>query len=262
MIPTELNGVPVRLYLPEPGRNTPLPVILYLHGGGWVIGNLNTCAKFAGLLAKKSGMIVISVDYRLAPEHPAPAAGNDVTAVLTACRKPLLLPTGWQNDPEQIFLAGDSAGATLAAAAALDEHQKSGRSPSGVLLFYPVTDMNANESESMHDFARGFAMDRDVLLSFYHAYQPDQQQWQKPEFSILNADLSAFPPALIVTCQLDILRDQGRSLAQKLKQLQRQLDYREYQGATHIFITVPGLQRYFNQALNDAVDFLKKNQSR
>lgn len=257
---TTLNGVPVRIYFPEEALKKPLKTILYLHGGGWVIGNLKTCSRFCGALSAAGRVIVIAVDYRLAPEYPYPAALDDVMHVLEAVRSSVpILPSGIKNDPERIFLAGDSAGGNLAAVAALKEYDQTGRTPAGVLLFYPVTDISDRTSPSRRRYGKGYALDADVMDVFIDCYLPAGESIQEIRYlSPLKTDLSCFPPALIVTAEYDILHDQGCAFAEALKQSRRSVIHHDYKGAVHIFITVSGMDSFFQRAVHDAVAFLRE----
>ncbi len=260
---TTLNGVPVRIYHPEKAPEKPLKTVLYLHGGGWVIGNLKTCSRFCGELCAAEKVIVIAVDYRLAPEHPYPAALEDVMRVLQAARSPLPdLPDDIKNDPERIFLAGDSAGGNLAAAAALKEYDQTGKTPAGVLLFYPVTDLSDRNSLSRQRYGKGYALDADLMDAFLDCYLPAGKQTHEIRYlSPLKTDLSSFPPALIVTSEYDILHDQGCAFAEALKQKKRRVIHHDYKGAVHIFITVPGMDSFFRRAVHDAASFLREFKS-
>ncbi len=256
---TELNGAPVRIYVPGSAAGETRKTLLYLHGGGWVLGSRKTCSRFCGALCAKAKVLVIAVEYRLAPEHPYPAALEDTMRVLQAVRSPLSLPFGVKNDTGAVFLAGDSAGGNLAAAAALKEFDQRGNTPSGVLLFYPVTDLADRTSASRLRWGRGFALDADVMDAFLDCYLPAGKAIRSPRYlSPLHTDLSAFPPALIVTAEFDILHDQGVAFAEALKREKRFVIHHDYRGAVHIFITMPGMDSLFRRAVEDAADFLNQ----
>lgn len=254
---TEWNGVPVRIYCPEKAKGKTLKTVLYLHGGGWVIGNLKTCSRFCGELSLTADAIVIAVDYRLAPEHPYPAALDDVMKILKAARSPLPLPFGIKNDTKQVFLAGDSAGGNLSAAAALREYDRDKRTPAGLILFYPAVDLTDRDSASMKKYGKGYALDSDIMNAFIDCYLPGDRRLRAGRYvSPLKTDLSVFPPSLIVTAEFDVLHDQGKAFAEKLGKAGRRVIHRDYKGATHIFITVPGMDTFFNRAVKDAAEFL------
>jgi len=258
---TTVGGVPVRIYLPEKAKGKTLPLVIYLHGGGWVLGSRNTCSRFCGALTGRAGVIAIAVDYRLAPEHPYPAALEDVMSVLTDCRSPLVLPLGIRIDTRRIYLAGDSAGGNLAAAAVLKEYDRKKRLPAGLILIYPAMDLTDTTSASMKMYGKGYALDSDVMNAFIDCYVPQGTGLRSNRYvSPLKTDLSAFPPSLIITSEFDILHDQGKAFAEKLKRNGHRTVYRNYKGATHIFVTMPGMDTFFNRAVQDSTEFIHKKE--
>ena len=235
LIPRSSPGpIPARLYRADLS-DAPAPVLVFYHGGGWVIGDLDVydslCAEIAGVL----GMTVVSVDYRLAPEHAFPAAAEDCLAA-----------TAWvTNSPAEIghpvtgiVPAGDSAGGNLAAIVCQEQH---GRLPVPILaqwLIYPGVDMTANTG-SMVDFADGYLLTGGGMAWFTLHYM-GSQDLTNLRASPLFADLAGQPPALVYTCSLDPLRDQGRAYAAKLIAAGVPTVFREAKGQIHGSITLRG----------------------
>lgn len=214
--------IDVRLYSPD--QNCAGPVVLYLHGGGWVVGSLASHDSFCRHLAEHLQCRVVSVDYRLAPEHPFPAAYDDCAAALawvTSSPAKLGLPV------QQVAIAGDSAGGGLAASLAL---RPTGPALCAVLLLYPVTDLS-RRAASYESFASGYLLEADDMAYFIAAYVPDNALRGDPRVSpLLAQDLSHLPACVVLTCGADVLRDEGRAFAARLAE----------QGVTHTFIEAPG----------------------
>ena len=244
------EGLPIRLY------RTPGPVrvlVLYLHGGGWVLGSIQRCSSFCAELALKTGAAVAAPDYRLAPEAPWPAALDDVLAAYN------YLTTNaddYNIDPDRLVLAGDSAGGQLAATAALKEFETTEEKPAGLILFYPVVTLEPDNRESWKRCGKGFNLDADLMEEFNAAYVPDPAQRKEPLVSPLNAAPESFPPVLLVTAEYDILRDQATDFAAGLRKAGVPVRVRRYRGAVHGFITFPGLEIFFRQGVEDAASFL------
>jgi acetyl esterase len=203
----DADGVPARLYAPA-GTSADSPLLVYFHGGGWVQGSVATHDAGCRLLAHLSGVRVLSVDYRLAPEHPYPAAVQDaVTAYGWAARQAPRLAVG-----------GDSAGGNLAAVVALAARDAPDL-PDAVfqLLIYPVTDL-AEKSDSYRTFTTGYVLTESGMDWFAGKYLPDGARRAEPQASPLRAtDLSGLPPAYVATCVPDVLRDEGEAYAARLR---------------------------------------------
>ncbi|HLU60328.1 MAG TPA: alpha/beta hydrolase [Pseudonocardia sp.] len=198
--------VPVRVYTPTGDRGR---VITYLHGGGWVVGDLDTHDPVCRRVANAVGATVVAVDYRLAPEHPYPAPLDDAMAALawTADRYPGL--------PHVV--AGDSAGASLAAGAALRARDGNGPALAAQLLVYPATDPSMS-TPSMRDNGEGYFLTRADMAWFYDQYLPDRARRGEPHVDLLHApDLAGLPPAVVATAEFDPLRDEGDAYAQRLR---------------------------------------------
>ena len=224
-------AVPTRLYRPQAG---PGPLVVYAHGGGWTIGSLDTHDRICRRLARASGAAVLSVDYRLAPEHPAPAAIDDVVHVLrwVASAPPQLGPA-----PSAVAVAGDSAGGTLAALACLRlRDARSTALPDFQVLVYANTDLSG-PGASMRQKASGWGLDVSAVEFFNRQWVPDQRRWADPAVSPLRAaDLRGLPAALVVTAEHDPLRDQGEAYAGRLREAGVPVHLRREDGLVHNFL--------------------------
>ena len=232
---------PLRARLYRPSVTASAPLIVYFHGGGFVLGSYDTHDRNARRLAIASGAIVVSVNYRLAPEHPFPAGPADADAALADL---LARAAGLGADPNRVFVAGDSAGATLAIAAVLPGIGERARQPAGLIAFYPVTDMTAiGVGESYRAFGDGSAgLSTADMLWFRGLYAPDPDSWNDPRCSPLAADLAdlaALPPTLVVTAAYDVLAQDGALFAARLGAAGVAVTHRHVQSVNHGFIGVP-----------------------
>lgn len=194
-------------------QHGPAPIIVYLHGGGWVVGSLDTHDATCRVLARASGCVVVSVDYRLAPEHPYPAGLDDAE---TAFREIHHEPHRFGGIPGAIAVMGDSAGANLAAALCLRTRAQ-GPAPVAQLLIYPAVDLRLTQP-SIETFAEGFLLTKDDLVWYREQYLPDLAMSADPEVSPLLADLTGLPPAGVWTAGFDPLRDEGHAFAAALRE--------------------------------------------
>jgi acetyl esterase len=209
------GDIPVRLYVPH-AAETPGPLLVYFHGGGWVQGSIATHDASCRLLAHFSGVRVLSVDYRLAPEHPYPAAVEDaISAYAYAADHAATLGA----DPARLAVGGDSAGGNLAAVTALAARDDE-RLPDVAfqLLLYPVTDV-VEQSASYATFPDGFLLTASGMEWFISKYLPDPARRAEPDASPLRApSLAGLPPAYVATCLPDVLRDEGEAYARRLRE--------------------------------------------
>lgn len=207
------HDTPVRLY--RPSASGPAPVIIFLHGGGWVAGGLDTHDALSRRLASATGCVVVSVDYRLAPEHPFPAGLDDVAAVLEWTHASI---GDWSGDPKRIALAGTSAGGNLAAAAALRARDSGGPEVALQVLLYPVVDSEM-AGFSYVENARGYSLETRLMHWFWDQYVPDEARRTDPYASPRHAtDLRGLPATIIMTTELDPLRDEGEAYAARLRE--------------------------------------------
>ncbi|WP_018185339.1 alpha/beta hydrolase [Kaistia granuli] len=232
--------LPARLYRPAPGDATP-PLVVYFHGGGFVLGSYDTHDRNARRIVNAAGAVVVSVNYRLAPEHPFPAGAEDaLAAVLDLAARAEALGA----DPARVFIAGDSAGATLAISAAFSGRGGRGPALSGVIAFYPVTDMTAiGSGVSYESFGDGsVGLSEADMIWFRDLYAPDPADWADPRCSPLTmglADLAEFPPTLVITAAYDVLAEDGALFAARLDAAGAPVSYHHVQGVNHGFIGAP-----------------------
>ncbi|WP_119680631.1 alpha/beta hydrolase [Indioceanicola profundi] len=231
--PGPAGPLPVRLYTPT--RLVGGAVVVFFHGGGWVIGDLESHDGFCGEMAEILGLRVVAVDYRLAPEHPFPAAHEDC---LAAARWVAGSPKALGGAVEGIALAGDSAGGNLAAATALQLRGDAGVRVLAQFLIYPATDM-MEASESHRLFGEGYLLERGDMEFFGNAYYPRPEDRADPRASLIRApDLSGLPPAVVLTCGLDPLRDEGRAFAARLIVSGVEVHFHEAPSQIHGVITM------------------------
>jgi acetyl esterase len=227
-------AIPLRVYRPAGvAETTALPAYVYFHGGGWVIGDLETHDVLCRQLTAASGASVVSVDYRLAPEHKFPAAADDAWA---ATRWIVAHAGELGLDASRLAVGGDSAGGNLAAVVALMARDAGGPGIRLQVLIYPVTDV-MRETRSYEDFAEGYMLTRDSMrwfIAHYLTSKDDAHDWR---VSPLRApSLAGLPPALIVTAGNDPLRDEGEMYAGRLRDAGVLVDYVCYGGMIHGFV--------------------------
>ena len=246
--------VPIRRY--SSGKETPVPIVIYFHGGGWVMGDLDTHDNVCRLLAKKTGAMVISVDYRLAPEHPFPAAFDDAYTALEWVAQNAGAMGG---DPDRIFVAGDSAGANLAAAICLAARDRKGPAICGQALAYPATDLSTFDRSSYQNFAEGYYLTRTYMKEFRNRYLPEIEDRSKPYASpLLASNLDHLPPALIITAQFDVLRDEGDAFAGRLGAAGVPVLASRYNGMIHGFLSMDRLLPQAGRATDEIADFVHR----
>src|SRR4051794_796899 len=211
-IPGPAGPVPVRVY--RPSDETSLPLLLWFHGGGWVTGNLDTHDQVCRLLCDEVDAVVVSVDYRLAPEAKFPAAADDC---MSAYEWALAHADEVGADPERIAIGGDSAGGNLAAVVALCARHEGLRQPRMQLLVYPVTDYEF-DSPAMIDNGKGYFLEAESMRWFYDHYASSPLDFEHWRFSPLRApEVAGVAPAVVVTAEFDPLRDQGENYGRRLQ---------------------------------------------
>lgn len=234
VIPGPAGVIPARHYRPVNGDGAPL--LVFYHGGAMVVGDLETHDDACRLICRDGGLHVLSVDYRLAPEHKAPASVDDAFAAFNWA---LDNATELGADPRRVAVGGDSAGANLAAVVSLRarDRDRDGRLPSLQVLFYPVTDWGA-QTRSRALFGDGFFLTSgDLKFGFEKYLVGADVDAADPQVSpLLAEDLSGLPPALVLTAGFDPLRDEGRQYADALRMAGVQVDHREFDSLIHGFI--------------------------
>jgi acetyl esterase/lipase len=250
------DSIPIRTYRPrDVAAGTPLPALVYFHGGGWVIGDLDTHDVLCRSLTAEAGIMVISVDYRLAPEHKFPAAADDAWA---ATRWIVANAERLGIDARRLAVGGDSAGGTLAAVVALMARDAGAPAIAFQVLLYPVTDIGT-QTASYRQFADGYLLTRDGMLWFFDHYLASKDQAGDWRASPLRASsLKGLPPALIVTAGFDPLRDEGEAYARALRDADVRADYVCYGGMIHGFAPMGRLIDTGNRAVSHIAASLRE----
>jgi acetyl esterase len=245
-IPEPGGEIPVRVYTPE-GRG-PFPILVYFHGGGWVVGDLETQDADCRTIANAAGCIVVSVDYRLAPEHKFPAAADDAyQATVWVAENGARL--GGDGAPPAV--GGTSAGGNLAAVVALMARDRGGPVLACQLLTVPVTD-HESATDSYCENGEGYVLTDEEMGWFWDHYLATPEDGVHPYASPLRApDCSGLPPALVQAAEYDPLRDEGRAYADKLRAAGVPVTYRCYEGMLHMVLGP--------EAMTDAVSFLREH---
>lgn len=248
-----------RLYRPVACGKDPIPVLVYLHGGGWCFGSINSCAAFCASLALCADVAVLAVDYPLAPEHPYPEALDSCLDALDFIHANA---ERYKLDTSAVSVGGDSAGGNLAIATALKLIDAPCRiSLKSLVLFYPVLRAWNDKSPSWEKYAVGYALDGGIMEAFNQAYVGAYDP-KMPLISPLCADagsLAKLPPTLIINAERDILCSQGEDMSRCLEKAGASVRREVFDGAVHLFITVSGQPTAFNRAVELTGEFLKTN---
>jgi acetyl esterase len=230
-VPGPAGPIPVRVYRGE-GAPTPAPAIVFFHGGGWVIGSLETHDNFCRALANRAQAVLVAVDYRLAPESRYPAAADDCYAV---ARWVAEHGAELGVDGARIAVAGDSAGGNLSAAVALMARDRGAPRLRHQVLIYPVTDPDF-ERASYRENAEGYLLTREGMMWFWDHYVPDVARRDEAYASPLRAEkLGGVAPATVLTAEFDPLRDEGEAYAERLRDAGVPTTLRRYDGQIHGF---------------------------
>ena len=251
MIPGPGGEMAIRIYRAKPGT---LPVLMYVHGGGFVVGNLDTHDPPLRELAHQSGCAVIAVDYRLAPEHPFPAALDDALAALRWVQDNA---AALGLDAQKIAMGGDSAGGNLTAAACHVLQKTGGQLPVAQLLIYPAVDMH-NLAPSRHTYAQGFFLERELIAMFVRAYVPAPEMTVDPRISpLLAEDFSGQPPALLLTAGFDPLQDEGIAYGRKLVAAGSTVEFVHFPAQIHGVFGMAGAVEDGRRAITACAHFLR-----
>ncbi|HEY6496368.1 MAG TPA: alpha/beta hydrolase [Trebonia sp.] len=244
VIPSQAGGMPARLY--SPSSSAP-GLVVYYHGGGWVVGSLDGWDASVRSLAVASGCDVISVDYRLAPEHAFPAAADDAYDALVWAASQAGPAAG-----RPIVVAGDSAGGNLAAVAALRARDFGGPPVALQVLVYPVVDCDLDRRSYREYDGDEFILNRRDMAWFWDHYAPDPAARANPYASPLRAtSLSGLPPAYMVTAEHDPLRDEGFAYADRLRAARVAVEHRHFGSQIHAFFTFAGVLDDADKAVSD-----------
>lgn len=229
-IPVKGGNIHLRIYTPKTGT-APFPIIVYYHGGGWVIADLNTYDASANGLAEQVGAVVVSVAYRQAPEFKFPTAHNDSYA---AYEWTLKNAASIQGDPKRVAVVGESAGGNLAASVSMMARDKKAMMPLHEVLMYPIAQYDMN-TPSYLQYAAAKPLDKPMMSWFFDQYLPNKAAGNNPMISLTKANLKGLPPTTIILAEIDPLQSDGQMLADKLKADGVAVMLKRYDGVTHEF---------------------------
>jgi acetyl esterase len=247
LIPGPGVDIPVRIYTPT--GSGPFPILVWFHGGGWVVGDLETADPTARYLTVGAKCVVISVDYRLAPETKFPGAADDCYAATVWAAQQA---TRLNGDPSKIAVGGDSAGGNLAAAVALMARDRGGLSLAFQLLVYPVTARDF-DMPSYRQNAEGYGLALDAMRWYWDHYLQHPDDASNPYAAPLVAEnLKGLPPALVITAECDPLRDEGEAFAKRLQAAGVPTTYSRYDGMIHGFFGMTAVLDKGKQAVAEA----------
>ena len=250
-IPGPAGEIPVRVYRDRP-NGEPCPIVLHIHGGGWVINTLDDYDGVCTLLAKLTGAVVVSVDYRLAPEHRYPAAVDDSEA---AARWVIANADEIGGDPSRLAVMGDSAGGNLSAAVAQTLRDE-GTPLRAQVLVYPATDNTLTDSESYIENGDGYILTNAAMVWFLGHYAPDESRRSEPRCSPMLGNLEGLAPAFVLNAGYDPLRDDGRAYTKALRAAGVDVVEVEYPGQVHSFFRYVGLMPESKDAIEKVAEFL------
>ncbi len=241
--------IPIRIYWPAKGGVESMPVVHYIHGGGWVIADLDVYDSSARAIANAANANVVSSHYRQAPEHKFPAAHDDSFA---AYQWVLANAKSLGGDPQAVAVMGESAGGNMAAAVTMMAKQKNVQMPVHQVLIYPVAEY-AFDSASYQENANAKPLGKAGMQWFFKHFLKSPKDGENPLLSIVKAnDLTGLPPATVITAEIDPLRSEGKAYADKLKAAGIKVDYKNYDGVAHEFFgmgaVVPDARRAVKQA--------------
>ncbi len=252
LIPGPAGEIPVRIYRPESAA--PLPVVVYFHGGGWVIGDIASHDTVCHRLAGGVPAVVVSVDYRLAPEHRFPAAVDDGDTAVSWVSEHA---PGFGGDPGRLAVAGDSAGGALATVAARHARDAGGPPVAFQLLVYPATDMTCSLPSHMEN-GNGYLLDTDTMSWFTDHYLGDADRRHPDASPLFAPDLAGLPPALVVTAGFDPLRDEGQAYAERLEHAGVPVTTSCYEGMFHGFYGLDPLLDAARRATAETIAALRE----
>ncbi len=250
-IPTPDGQIPARLYRAD-ARDTDR-LLIYFHGGGWVVGSLTSADTACRFLARHAGVSVLSVDYRLAPEHRFPAAPDDALAAFRFARAQA---EAWGHDPHQIAVGGDSAGGNLAAVLCQDLRTSEEIQPAFQLLFFPVTDLSTKH-RSYREFSDGFFL-TEKQMDWYRDHYLGEHPATDPRVSpLLAEDLAGLPPAYVAVSGFDVLRDEGEAYARRMAAAGVRTALRRHDRLIHAFVNSTGVGHSSREAFLEACGALR-----
>lgn len=235
---SEGREIPVRIFKPD--KSAGFKVLLFFHGGGWVTGNIDSYSHICANMANRIGYPVVSVDYRLAPEHPFPAGADDCYYVT---KEIVTNHSLFKQRPEEVILIGDSAGGNLAAVVSLMARDRGEFLLSKQILLYPSTYHDHSENSpfpSVHENGTGYLLTSKRICDYMDLYVPKEEDRYNPYVApLLSKDLSNQPDTLIITAEYDPLRDEGEAYGMRLQQFGNTVKTERLQGALHGFLSLP-----------------------
>jgi acetyl esterase len=252
-IPGPECEIPIRIYTPD--APAPCPALLYFHGGGWVLCDLDTHDVVCMAIAHRAGAVVVAVDYRLSPEHKFPAAVVDcyaATAWVASHSQQLGI------DPQRISVGGDSAGGNLATVVSLKSRDENGPAIALQVMVYPVTDLSSFATPSYQEFAVDHQLTKTEMEWFRDEYLADISDARHPHASpLLAEDLRGLPPALIITAECDPLRDEGEAYGKRLADARVPVTCTRYAGMIHPFFSLSGAIPQGLDAIQQVADAIR-----
>lgn len=252
-IPGPRGEIPIRVYRPDVQD---APVVVFYHGGGWVLGTLDSIDGVCRELANRSDCVVVSVDYRLAPEHPFPAGVDDAVTALEWVAEHA---GSFDGDASRLGVAGTSAGGNLAAVTALSVREFGGPTLSHQSLLYPITN-HAFDTDSYDENGDGPLLTRADMEWFWNRYLRSPVDGRNPFASPLRAsDLSGLPPATVITCGHDPLRDEGIAYVERLVDAGVDVDHDHYPGMAHGFLSLTEEMTTANEAMDELAGSIRAN---
>lgn len=254
------HEIPVRVFHPKEQRRD--TVLLFFHGGGWVIGDVDTYSPTCTRMADLTGCVVVAVDYRLAPEYPFPGGLQDCFQVARQLLEDPR-PAGIEN-PDDIVLIGDSAGGNLAAVVSLLLRERGHRQASRQVLLYPVTqwdhDPETSPFESVREHGEDYRLTNTEVRDYFDLYAPDPEHRREWFVAPLMAkNLTAQPTTLVITAELDLLRDEAEAYGQALEDAGNTVKIHRVDGALHGFIALPKISRSVREAYEVINTFLDEH---
>ncbi len=245
--------LPIRIYTPKSGTG-PFPVVVYYHGGGWVIANKDVYDGGARALSKLANAVVVSVDYRQGPENKFPAAHDDAFATYEWTLKNAASIKG---DPKRIAVAGESAGGGLAVATAIMARDKKVQTPVAIVSVYPIAGTDTTTSSYVEN-AKAKPLNRTMMSWFFDNYLNGPQDRANPRVNLVDADLKGLPPTTIINAQIDPLRADGEILAKRMKTAGVEVTQKTYPAVTHEFFGMGAVVDSAKDAEQSAADALKR----
>ena len=251
-IPGAGGPIPIRIYTPK--GSGPFPVVVYYHGGGWVIADLDTYDASPRALANLANAVVVSAHYRQGPEHKFPAAHQDAFA---AYRWVLANAKSLKGDPSKVAVVGESAGGGLAAAVSMMARDSGAQMPVHQVLVYPIAGYDFN-TPSYQENAEAKPLNRGMMQWFFQQYLRNPADGKNPLIDLVHADVQRLPATTVISAQIDPLRSEGKDLADRLEDAGVEVDYKNYDGAAHEFFGMGAVLEDAKAAQQQAAAGLRK----